>query len=89
MRWSLISLIAASVLAVARARIRSARLPPAAGLIPLARPGLLALLRAAVLRAPRRDLAHARHWSCRRRRRQHRAAACHRRRNQITAAAAR
>jgi hypothetical protein len=51
MRWSLISLTAAAVLAAALARTRSARSPPAAGLIPLTRPGLPALLRAAVLRA--------------------------------------
>jgi hypothetical protein len=87
MRWSLISLIAASLLAVALARIRSARLPPAAGLIPLTRPELLALLQATVLRAPRHDLAHTLHWSCWRRRHQHRAATCHRRWNEITAAA--
>ena len=92
MRWSLISLIsliAASLLAVALARIRSARLPPAAGLIPLTRPELLALLQATVLRAPRHDLAHTLHRSCRRRRHQHRAATCHRRwnTNEITAAA--
>jgi SRSO17 transposase len=89
MRWSLISLIAASLLAVALARIRSARLPPAAGLIPLTRPELIALLQATVLRAPRHDLAHTLHWSCWRRRHQHRAATCHRRwnTNEITAAA--
>jgi hypothetical protein len=52
MRWSLISLIAAALLAVALARTRSAGSPPATDLIPLTRPELLALLRAAVLRAP-------------------------------------
>jgi hypothetical protein len=88
MRWSLISLIAAALLAVALARIRSAGSPPATGLIPLTRPELLALLRAAVLRAPRRGLAHTLHWSRWRRRHQHRAATCHRRWNEITAAAA-
>jgi hypothetical protein len=86
MRWSLISLIAA-LLAVALARTRSAHSPPATGLIPLTRPELLALLRAAVLRAPRRDLVHTLHWSHWRRRHQHRAATCHRRCNEITAAA--
>jgi hypothetical protein len=87
MRWSLISLIAAALLAVALARTRSAHAPPATDLIPLTRPELLALLRAAVLRAPRRDLAHALRWSCWRRHHQHRAATCHRRWNEITAAA--
>jgi hypothetical protein len=87
MRWSLISLIAAALLAVALARARSAGPPPTTGLIPLTRPELLALLQAAVLRAPRRDLAHTLHWSRWRRRHQHRAATRHRRWNQITAAA--
>ena len=87
MRWSLISLIAAALLAVALARTRSADPPPATGLIPLTRPELLALLQAVVIRAPRRDLAHALHWSRWRRRHQHRAATCHRRWNEITAAA--
>ena len=53
MRWSLISLVAAALLAVALARTRSAGSPPATGLIPLTRPELLALLQAAVLPAPR------------------------------------
>jgi SRSO17 transposase len=44
MRWSLISLISAALLAVALARTRSAGSPPATGLIPLTRPELLALL---------------------------------------------
>ena len=88
MRWSLISLIAAALLAVALARTRSASPPSATGLIPLTRPELLALLQAAVLGAPRRDLAHILHWSRWRRRHQHRAATCHRRWNEITAAAA-
>jgi len=87
MRWSLISLIAAALLAVALARTRSADSPPATDLIPLTRPELLALLQAAVLRAPRRDLAHTLHWSRWRRRHQHRAAICHRYWNEITAAA--
>ena len=88
MRWSLISLIAAALLAVALARTRSAGSPPAAGLIPLTRPELLALLQAAVLLPRRRDLAHTLHWSRWRRRHQYRAATCHRRWNEITAAAA-
>ncbi len=87
MRWSLISLIAAALLAVALARTRSAHSPPPTGLIPLTRPELLALLQAAALRAPRRDLAHTLHWSRWRRRHQHRAATCHRRWNEITAVA--
>jgi hypothetical protein len=86
MRWSLIGLIAAVLLAVALARTRSAGTPPATDLIPLTRPELLALLRAAVLRTPRRDLAHTLHWSRWRRRHQYRAATCHRRWNKITAA---
>ena len=87
MGWSLISLIAAALLAVALARIRSAHPPPATDLIPLTRPELLALLRATVLRAPRRDLAYTLYWSRWRRRHQHRAATCHRRWNEITTAA--
>ena len=79
----------ASLLAVALARIRPARLPPAAGLMPVTRPGLLALLQATVLRAPRHDLAHTLHRSCWRRRHQHRAATCRRRWDEITAAATR
>src|SRR5262249_44061798 len=70
MRWSLISLIAAAVLAIALPRTRSARSSSAADLIPLTRPELLALLRAVVLRAPRRDLAYTLHWSRWRRRHQ-------------------
>jgi hypothetical protein len=87
MRWSLISLVAAVLPAVVLARTRSAGSPPATDLIPLTRPELPALLQAAVLRAPCRDLAHTLHWSRWRRRHQHRAATCHRRWNEITAAA--
>ncbi|GAA2813510.1 IS701 family transposase [Kitasatospora paracochleata] len=87
MRWSLVSLVAAALLAVALARTHSAGPTPEAELIPLTRPGLLALRRATVLPEPRRDLAHVLHWSCWRRRHQHRAAACHRRWNETTATA--
>jgi SRSO17 transposase len=88
MRWSLVSLVAAALLAVALARTRPASQEPEAGLIPLTRPELLILLRTTALPAPLRDLAHVLHWSRWRRRHQHRAAACHRRWNEITAAAA-
>jgi len=87
MRWSLISLVAAALLAVALARTRPPGTLPATGLIPLTRPELPALLRAAVLRAPRCDLPHTLHWSRWRRHHQYRAATCHRRWNEITAAA--
>jgi hypothetical protein len=87
MRWSLLSLIAAALLAVVLARTRSATPPPETGLISLTRPELLVLLQAAALRAPRRDLAHILHWSRWRRYHQHRAATCHRRWNGVIAAA--
>lgn len=87
MRWSLVSLIAAALLAVALARTSPAGPPSAMKLIPLTRPELLILLRATALPAPCRDLAHILRWSHWRRRHQHRAAACHRRWNEITAAA--
>jgi len=86
-RCSLISLIAAALLAVALARTRSAHSTPSTGLIPLTRPDLLALLQAAILRAPCRDLAHTMPWSRCRRPHQYRTATCHRRWNEITAAA--
>ncbi|MFK0194236.1 IS701 family transposase [Kitasatospora sp. NPDC090308] len=86
-RWSLVSLVAAALLAVALARTRPASPGAEAGLIPLTRPELLNLLRAVALPTPRRDLGHVLHRSQWRRRHQHRAAACHRRWNKTTAAA--
>uniref|UniRef100_UPI003D71F0BE IS701 family transposase n=1 Tax=Actinacidiphila sp. bgisy167 TaxID=3413797 RepID=UPI003D71F0BE len=87
MRWSLISLIAAALLAATLARHHPTEPSSQTELIPLTRPELLVLLRATILPAPCRDLVHVLHWSRWRRRHQHRAAACHRRWNHITAAA--
>ncbi len=87
MRWSLISMIAYTILAVTTAHSRAV-IPASAEakLIPLTSRELLTLLRASVLAQPRRDLAHVLHWSQWRRRHQHRAAACHRHWNEVTAA---
>ncbi|MFG2312994.1 hypothetical protein ACGFS9_30635 [Streptomyces sp. NPDC048566] len=64
MRWSLISLFAAAVLAVPHAATRAVektehglQLAPASGR------ELLAVLRITALLTPRRDLEHALHWS--------------------------
>jgi SRSO17 transposase len=89
MRWSLISLFAAAVLAVTHARTRTAdgaghglELAPASGR------ELLAILRITALPQPRRDRDHILHWSAWRRHHQHQATEAHRRWNNITAAAA-
>ncbi|MGW1160510.1 hypothetical protein ACWD48_20290 [Streptomyces sp. NPDC002519] len=86
MRWSLISLMDAAVLTVTRARTHTA---DTAGIdLVLTSPReLLAVLRAAVIPMPHRDLDHVLHWSAWRRRHQHRAAVCHRHWNNVTAAA--
>jgi SRSO17 transposase len=86
MRWSLISLVAAAMLAVALAGCHAAGPPPELDLIPLTRPELLVLLQAGALPEPRRDLTNILYWSRWRRRHQHQATACHRRWNQLTAA---
>nr|WP_198547235.1 hypothetical protein [Streptomyces jeddahensis] len=89
MRWSLISLFAAAVLAVTHARTRTAdgaghglELAPASGR------ELLAILRITAVPQPRRDRDHILHWSAWRRHHQHQATEAHRRWNNITAAAA-
>ncbi|WP_409468959.1 IS701 family transposase [Streptomyces sp. HC307] len=92
MRWSLISLIAASLLAVAAARHpgdTESGEPDTEHepMIALTRPELLRLLRAFVLPQPVTDAQHVLHWSHWRRRHQHRAATCHRYWNEVTAAA--
>ncbi|MFI8088598.1 IS701 family transposase [Streptomyces sp. NPDC086080] len=88
MRWSLISLFAAAVLAVTHAATRTVdgtehglQLAPASGR------ELLTVLRITALPTPRRDLEHALHWSAWRRHHQHQATEAHRRWNNITAAA--
>jgi SRSO17 transposase len=92
-RWSLISLIAAALLAVSTSPPRTATLTGdgqdtgKAPMIPLTRPELLRILRAFVLPQPATGLDHILHWSRWRRRHQHRAATCHRCWNEITAAA--
>jgi SRSO17 transposase len=92
-RWSLISLIAAALLAVSTALHHTAA-PTGSDqhtgktpMIPLTRPELLRILRAFALPQPATDPDHLLDWSQWRRRHQHRAATCHRRRNDITAAA--
>ncbi|MFE8950734.1 transposase [Streptomyces sp. NPDC007856] len=85
MRWTLISMLAAAVLAVTRARTTTPAGP--ARLVAANARELIRLLRAAVLSQPRRDLAHLLHWSAWRRHHQYQAAQAHRRWNNITAAA--
>jgi hypothetical protein len=85
MRWSLLSLLAAAVLAVTHACTA-----PATGtsdLVPVSTRELLTLLRTTVLPLPSRDTDHALRWSAWRRRHQAVAQACHQRWNNITAAA--
>lgn len=91
MRWSLISLIAAALLAVATAQ-HHADSPDESGaesgpMIALTRPELLRLLRTFALPTPVTTPEHVLHWSHWRRRHQHRAAACHHRWNEAAAAA--
>ncbi|WP_181446914.1 hypothetical protein [Streptomyces sp. NTH33] len=83
MRWSLISLMAAAVLAVTRAYTTV----PAAGiaLVPASPRELLAVLRVTALPAPHRGLAHVLAWSAWRRHHQHQAAQAHRRWNNVIA----
>ncbi|CAM5417628.1 hypothetical protein SALBM311S_04385 [Streptomyces alboniger] len=82
--WSLISLLAAAILTVIRARTTR---PAGIDLVPASPRELLAVLRATVIPTPRRDLDHVLHWSAWRRRHQHRATACHRHWNNATAEA--
>ncbi|MEV0493622.1 hypothetical protein [Streptomyces atratus] len=84
MRWSLISLMAATVLTVTRTHTADAA---GIDLVPASPRELLAVLRATVIPMPRRDLDHILHWSAWRRHHEHRAIACHRHWNNVTAAA--
>ncbi|MEV8562524.1 transposase [Streptomyces sp. NPDC051917] len=69
MRWSLFSLIAAAVLALALASTTTHTHPAgAAKLIPLSCPELVRLLRALVLPPPAHDRDHVLHWTAWRRR---------------------
>jgi hypothetical protein len=91
-RWSLISILAAALLAVGLALHgttpggKDRHDPAEEPMIALTRPELLRLLRAFVLPKPATDPEHILRWSRWRRRHQHRAAACHRRWNEVTAA---
>ncbi|MGI5133601.1 IS701 family transposase [Streptomyces sp. CA-106110] len=85
MRWTLISMLAAAVLAVARARTTTAT--TSSELVPPSGRELLRLLRITVLPRPRRERDHLLHWSAWRRHHQHQAAQAHRRWNNITATA--
>ncbi|MGW5434844.1 IS701 family transposase [Streptomyces sp. NPDC004059] len=83
MRWTLISMLAAAVLAVTR--LHTTAHATRGRLVPVSARELLRLLRATVLPRPRRDLDHLLHWSAWRRQHQRRAAAAHRLWNNITA----
>lgn len=85
MRWTLISMLAAVVLAVAHVRTAEHETP--AGLVAISPRELVRLIRTTVLPAPRRDHQHLLHWSAWRRRHQHRARQAHRTWNNHTAAA--
>ncbi|GAX58215.1 hypothetical protein [Streptomyces olivochromogenes] len=92
MRWSLISLIAAGLLAVATTRHRVGSALDESGtesepMIVLTRPELLRLPRTFALPTPVTTPEHVLRWSRWRRRHQHRAAVCHHRWNEVTAAA--
>lgn len=84
MRWTLISMLAAAVLAVTRARTTTATTADSE-LVPASGRELLRLLRITALPRPRRDRDHLLHWSAWRRHHQHQAAEAHRRWNNITA----
>ncbi|WP_173265953.1 hypothetical protein [Streptomyces pacificus] len=85
MRWTLVSMLAAAVLAITRARTTTAPTTSSA-LVPASGRALLRLLRITALPQPRRDRDHLLLWSTWRRHHQHQAAEAHRRWNDITAA---
>ncbi|MGI5509162.1 hypothetical protein [Streptomyces sp. CA-106131] len=85
MRWTLISMLAAAVLAVTR--LRTTAQATRGRLVPVSPRELLRLLRVTVLPSPRRDRDHLLQWSAWRREHQHRAAKAHRHWNNVTAAA--
>jgi hypothetical protein len=66
MRWTLISMLAAAVLAVTR--LRATAQAPRGRLVPASARELLRLPRSTVLPSPRRDRDHLLHWSAWRRR---------------------
>ena len=80
-RWSVIAMVAYAFLAVCTALERGEQAdrgdPDQAGFIPISCQELLRLLRALILPAPCRDLAHLLWWSAWRRRHQYRARVCH------------
>jgi hypothetical protein len=89
-RWSLMSMLAHTLLAVGALYERQrdpAELADELAVVPVSPRELLALFRVFALPRPHQDadLAHALRWSHWRRRHQHRAAACHRRWNNVTA----
>ncbi|MEU2867408.1 transposase, partial [Streptomyces mirabilis] len=92
-RWSLMSILAYTLLAVGtlqeRQRTHPADTDDDLAMVPVSPRELLTLLRVFALPRPRQDTdpAHALGWSNWRRRHQHRATACHRRWNEITATA--
>lgn len=86
MRWTLISVLTAAVLAITRARTAAAA--TTGGLVPASGRELLRLLRITALPRPRRDQDHLIHWSAWRRHHQHQAAEAHRRWHNVTAATA-
>lgn len=92
-RWSLISIVAAALLAVGLV-LHEAAAPGTqeedtakTPMISLTRPELLRLWRAFALPMSAAEPDHVLFWSNWRRRHQHRAATCHRRWNEVTAAA--
>ncbi|WP_371476658.1 hypothetical protein [Kitasatospora sp. NBC_00315] len=85
MRWTRISMVAGTVLAVTRARTAAAA-PSGHRLIPPRVREVLRLLRITALPRPRRDRAHVLHWSPWRHH-QHQGARAHRRWNNIPATA--
>ncbi|MFE6692337.1 IS701 family transposase [Streptomyces sp. NPDC057743] len=86
MRWTLISMLAAAVLAVTRARTVTATTTDSK-LVPASGRELLRLLRGTTLPHPLRDRDHLLHWSAWRRHHQHQAAEAHRKWNNTTATA--
>jgi SRSO17 transposase len=91
-RWSLMSMLAHTLLAVGALYERQrdpAELADELAVVPVSPRELLALFRVFALPRPHQDAdpAHALRWSHWRRRHQHRAAACHRRWNNVTAVA--
>lgn len=83
MRWSLLSLIAAAVLALTAAATTSTGSAEPARLVPMTCPELIRLLRAFVLTPPVRNTEHILHWMAWRRHHQAVAQACHQHRHTL------